>query len=259
MSPRLLRLLRLLALVACVFGLAPTARADGLAADLSSHLVAITSNFTGTSLLVFGAVEAEGPGRRDVVVVLRGPDREIVVRRKSPVAGLWLNTAARTYPAAPGFLAVAATRPLEQVASPEVLQRFQLDVPYLRLDPAAALDPRGDPGEDLAFREALIRLKTREGLYARTAAPVLFSGPNLFRAEIRVPSNVPPGNYKAEAYLFRDGALVAAQSSPLFIDKSGMERELFLLSREAPATYAGGAILLAVAAGWLAAYVFRRG
>ena len=47
--------------------------ADTLATDISSHLVQISSSFTGTSLLVFGAVEAEGPGRRDVVVVLRGP------------------------------------------------------------------------------------------------------------------------------------------------------------------------------------------
>ena len=69
---------------------------------------------------------------------------------------------------------------------------------------------------------------------------------------------MPPGSYKVEAYLFRDGDLVAAQSSPLFVDKSGFERRLFTLSRQQPAIYATVAIILAVAAGWLAAYVFRR-
>ena len=51
---------------------------------------------------------------------------------------------------------------------------------------------------------------------------------------------------------------MAAQSSPLFVDKSGFERRLFTLSRQNPAIYALVAIVLAVAAGWLAAYVFRR-
>ena len=36
------------------------------------------------------------------------------------------------------------------------------------------------------------------------------------------------------------------------------ERRLFTLSRQQPAIYATVAIILAVAAGWLAAYVFRR-
>jgi uncharacterized protein (TIGR02186 family) len=244
--------LTLLPLVAAAGG----ARADTLSADLSSHLVAIDSNFTGTSLLMFGAVEVDGPGKRDVVVVLRGPERPVTVRRKDRVAGIWVNAASVEYPAVPGYFSVASSRPLEQVASPTTLGRYQLDIPYLRIEPAPGTEP--DPDRDLRFREALIRLKTKEGLYGTAAARVTFSGPNLFRAEFPVPSNVPLGNYKAEAYLFRDGALVAAQSSPLFVDKSGIERRLFTLSRRRPAIYASAAIVLAVAAGWFAAYVFRR-
>ncbi len=248
---------RLLAL-ACLCGLigpGQVVRADTLATDISSHLVQISSSFTGTSLLVFGAVEAEGPGRRDVVVVLRGPERPVTVRRKEHRFGIWVNASATTYGGVPGFFAVATTRPLDQVAAPGELARHQLDIPYLRLE-ANTTTP--DPAADADFRGALVRLKTAEGLYGGAALPVTFSAANLFRAEFRVPSNMPPGSYKVEAYLYRDGELVAAQSSPLFVDKSGLERRLFTLSRQRPAIYATVAIILAVAAGWLAAYVFRR-
>ena len=44
------------------------ARAQELVADLSDHLIAIDSEFTGTDLLVFGAIEGDG----DVVVAALG-------------------------------------------------------------------------------------------------------------------------------------------------------------------------------------------
>ena len=49
--------------------------ADPLVVDLSNHLVAITTGFTGTKVLLFGAVEDEG----DVIVTVRGPDQDMVV------------------------------------------------------------------------------------------------------------------------------------------------------------------------------------
>jgi uncharacterized protein (TIGR02186 family) len=191
------------------------------------------------------------------VVVLRGPERALVVRRKSRVLGLWLNTAAETYDAVPGYFAIAATRPVADIAAPSVLARYQLGLDHLRLDPEVGAGAP-DPEREVAFRAGLLRLKQGEGLYGAKASQVSFSGPNLFRAEFTIPSNVPLGNYKAEAYLFRDGILVAAQSSPLFVDKSGLERELFLVSRRDPALYGAVAIVVAVAAGWLAAVAFRR-
>ena len=42
---------------------------------------------------MFGAVEGEG----DILVVVRGPRSEAVVRRKSQVFGIWLNTKSVTF------------------------------------------------------------------------------------------------------------------------------------------------------------------
>ncbi len=69
--------------------LATQSRAQqSLVSDISSHRIGITSSFTGTELLLFGALGEAG----DVVVVVRGPDQKVTVRRKERVAGIWINT-----------------------------------------------------------------------------------------------------------------------------------------------------------------------
>ena len=64
-----------------------------LVADLSEHLVAITTGFAGADVLLFGATDAEG----DVVVVVRGPSQPVTLHRKGRVLGIWANTASMNF------------------------------------------------------------------------------------------------------------------------------------------------------------------
>jgi hypothetical protein len=43
------------------------------------------------------------------------------------------------------------------------------------------------------------------------------------------------GQYNVEVYLLRDGEVVSAQSTPLFIDQTGIERRLFNLALQCAA------------------------
>lgn len=228
--------------------LAALAPADApLVTDLSAHLIAITSSFTGTELLLFGAIDEPG----DVVVVVRGPSGSAVVRRKDEVAGIWLNRRSLRFDGVPTYYAVSSTRPLEDIASPALLNRLQIGAESLRFRAAT------DQEEPQQYRAAVLRLKEQSGLY-REELGVVFLGPKLFRAEISFPATVTVGTYRAEVYLIRDDRVIAAQSTPLFVDKQGMEQEIFDYSRREPAVYGFIAVLLAVSAGWLAALLFRR-
>src|SRR5690242_4968038 len=68
---------------------------------LSTDRVAITADFSGADLTIFGSVENADPlvsrqGRYDVIVVLEGPARPVVVRRKDRVLGMWINMDSET-------------------------------------------------------------------------------------------------------------------------------------------------------------------
>lgn len=221
-----------------------------LITDLSSHLIAITSSFTGTELLLFGAIDEPG----EVVVVVRGPTATSVVRRKRPTLGFWLTRRSESFDNVPSYYAVASSRPLKEIAPRSLLQRLQIGSENLRFRYLGARRP-----EDAAdYHQAIVRLKAGNGLYSENIGGIDFLGPKLFRTEISFPSTVPVGTYQTEVYLIRDNRIVAAQSTPLFIDKQGIEQEVYDFSRAEPAVYGLVAVLLAVMAGWAAAVAFRR-
>ena len=224
------------------------ARAQPLVADLSDHLVAITTGFTGRHVLLFGAIEGEG----DVAIVVRGPEGPVVVRRKSRFAGIWINDDQATFVHVPSFYAVAASRALDELAPPEVLERHEIGIGMLRLE----TDREGAEAD--AFRAALIRNKAREGLYPGALGTVTFLTGKLFRTDVYFPANVPTGTYTVHVFLIRDGQVEGAQTTPLIVSKIGLEADIFLFAHRRSALYGLLAVLAALMAGWAANAGFRR-
>jgi uncharacterized protein (TIGR02186 family) len=227
------------------------ARAEGLVADLTSHLIAITTGFTGASVVLFGATD--GPG--DVIVAVRGPEREITVRRKSRVAGVWVNTQQVTFDNLPSFYAVAASRPIADILSPATATFYRLGIANLKL---AASTPAPSVVVD-AFRTALERTQQEAGLYVERMGKVDFLGERLFRTTITFPSNVPTGTYLVEVFLVRDKDIVSGQTTPLVVSKVGVDAAVFEFSTRQPGFYGAIAVVTAVVAGWLASLPFRGG
>lgn len=249
------RLIRVLALLALLLPPASVHAAEPLVADLSKHLVAITTGFAGTDVLLFGAVE-EVPGAHgaDVVVVVRGPNRGEIVRRKARTVGIWMNSGLAEVNDAPSFYRVAATKPLREIAPPAVLERHQIGLDSLALD----IRPRDRKADARQYREALIRLKQSQGLYGDRVQDIGFLGNRLFRTDVHFPANVPVGTYLVEVYLIADGEVVSAQTTPLVISKIGLGADLYDFAHQQAAWYGIIAIVLAASAGWAAAVAFRK-
>jgi uncharacterized protein (TIGR02186 family) len=218
-------------------------------ADLTTHLIAITTGFTGASVVLFGATD--GPG--DVVVIVRGPERAMTIRRKDRVAGIWVNTWAVTFNSVPNFYAVAASRPIEEIMSPAAASLYRLGIANLKLEPAAPTSP---PVAE-AFRNALERKQQQAGLFVNRIGKVDFLGERLFRTTIAFPANVPTGTYLVEVFLVRNKDVVAGQTTPLVVSKVGLDAAVSEYSYRQPGFYGAIAVLTAMVAGWLASLPFR--
>ncbi len=243
----------LLLIVAFVSCAGSTARGQALVADLSNHHVAITTGFTGTDVLLFGAVEGKG----DIVVVITGPPETVVVRNKQRIAGIWINAESVKFEGVPNFYAVASSRPLDEITSPDILETQQIGPQNVATTTGA--DDRARPAKEIEqFRAALIRNKQRSGLYSVEPEHIGIVSDRLFRTQIRFPSNMATGNYTAVVYLFRKGEAVQAVSTPILVEKVGIGAEIYSFAHNQSALYGIAAIVIAVFAGWLGGVIFRK-
>lgn len=233
------------------------AHAQELVSGLSTDLIQITSNFNGTDIVMFGALEDQPPANankdEDLVIVIRGPPVDMTVRRKQRVWGVWINRDQVQLSGMPGYYFLASTRPLDDIATLTTLQRFRLGTENL---PATV---SGAPADQAAsFRAAAVRDLKRDHLYWESPTGIDFLSRTLFRAQIPIPAAVPPGEYRAEVYLFRGGTVVSAQSSPLFVDKSGFERQVYNFAYQAAFAYGAATIAMALGFGYAGFILFRR-
>lgn len=232
-------------------------------ADVSSRSVAVTSSFTGTEIVVFGAVDhsrqatAES-GLYDIVIVLEGTPTRLVARRKSNVAGIWINTHSITFESVPSYYAILSTRPLDEVTNALVLRENDIGFEYVRMTPVQGWETGVTTAELQEFAEAVVRLKQKDGLYVREEYGVVFIGRSLFRASVNLPANAPVGPLDVRVYLFRDGQILSTYTARVRLERQGLELLLHNFAFGQPLLYGIFTVTIAVGAGLVASAVFKR-
>ena len=238
------------------------AAAERLVVSLSNHRVAITSNFVGEELVLFGTVEPDAgrPVRRsayDLVVTVVGPRQTLRTRRKQRVLGIWVNVDSREFVRVPSYLAILSNRPVAQIAPQDTLRRLQIGLDNFLLPQRIGTDI-ADTLRDEPFRQAFVRLQSQHALYSEIATAVTFLTPAVFRAAIPLPADAPTGNYAIDVKLFADGAMVARTNSALEVTKAGFEQYVADAAHDNGLLYGFATMLMALLTGWIASVVFRR-
>jgi uncharacterized protein (TIGR02186 family) len=227
---------------------------------LSTNRVAITADFSGADLTIFGSLENADPlvsrqGRYDVIVVLEGPARPVVVRRKDRFLGMWINMESETFVNVPVSYSVATTRAPQDITDTINYKQLALGADNLHIEP---LDKNGNPATLEEFRLALRDRKTATGLFNMRVGGVEFLSQSLFRASLPLSPNIPVGTHKARAFLFRNGLFIRENSAQLAIVKSGFEQSIARAAVDHSLFYGVFAVALAMLTGWLGRIIFRR-
>lgn len=227
-----------------------------LVPEVSQHEIQVRQGFTGTELLLYGAIlDPSGirAGRDyDIVVVLKGPTQSIRLREKQKIAGVWVNADSSDFRSAPSFFAVASSRPIKDIVDDRTAAIYELGLDWLQLSPIGAIDPE----EQARFAAGLVDLRTREGLYKQNDKGVSVSEQVLYQARIALPSSVQTGTYTAETFAITRGRVVASAVSRVEVRKLGFERFIALFAEDQPFFYGMIACALSVLMGWIAGRLF---
>ena len=223
-----------------------------LVPEVSQHEIEVRQGFTGTELLLFGAI-LDPAGRAattqyDVVVVLQGPAEPIRLREKERFGGIWINASSTDFRSAPSYFAVASTRPIDQIVNERTAAIYEFGTKYIQLSPSGVINP----DEQARFAAGLVERRKREGLFVENIGGVTISEKVLYQARIPLPSSVSTGVYTAETFAVRDGRVIASAMSEVEVKKVGIERDIVRAADSWPLAYGLVAVALSIGMGWAA-------
>ena len=238
---------------------------ETIVAGLSQNRVAIKADFSGSEIMIYGAVRRESPPPGDqplhVIITIEGPPSKLTIRRKDRVAGIWINGAAISLDQAPSFYAVASTGPLGLILTRDEDLRYRVSLPTSLRTATTDNDNsagNGRAAETQEFINALLRIYESSGRYRLSEDIVRFSEATLFRSDVLLPANVTEGDYRVRIFLVRGGRVIDTLERLIGVRKEGFERYVYNMAQHQPLAYALAAILIALFAGWAASEIFRR-
>ncbi|QOG06159.1 TIGR02186 family protein [Aureimonas sp. OT7] len=234
---------------------------EGFEIGLSTDTITVGTNFGGSRLVVFGALDNADTrvlrqGRYDIVVVLEGPRRNVVVRQRDRVFGIWINRGSERFDNLPQSYALSSSRPLRDTAAASVLQQLNIGPRNEVLRAQRSTDDTTAEADDYA--NAMLRLKEQSRLYSVSFGTIEFVSQTLFRATLVLPPDLPVGRHLVRAYLFREGQFIRERSEELWVRKTGLENEVSTFAANYGALYGLLAVALAVATGWFGRVLFKR-
>ncbi len=227
-----------------------------LVPEVSQDEIQVRQGFTGTELLLFGAILDPSGARAgqdyDIVVILKGPTQPIRLREKDRFGPIWMNGSNTDFRSAPSFFAVVSSARISDIVDDRTAAIYELGLDFIQLSPSGIIDP----GEQTRFIEGLVDLKTRQGLFTEQMEGVQISGQVLYQARIALPSTVQTGTYTAETFAIARGRVIASAIAEVEVKKVGFEKYVEDYSQQQSLLYGLFAVFLSVSMGWLAGRLF---
>ncbi|MEM7197158.1 MAG: TIGR02186 family protein, partial [Pseudomonadota bacterium] len=145
--------------IVVIFGVVmafPLAASDRLVASLDKYLVAIETDFTGESLILFGTFRTDG----QVLITVHGPDETLQIYQKERSFGIWHNAQRKLFEEVPSFYFFGYTGEHVPSLDERLLRSHEIEVHNIRFLHKGAV-VNGDANDDVRpYLDALIRHKT---------------------------------------------------------------------------------------------------
>ncbi|MEW6336994.1 MAG: TIGR02186 family protein [Acidobacteriota bacterium] len=232
--------------------------------------VAISATFSGEEVFLYGHAPE---GTQQVVAILEGPPAgHVRLMKKGRVALFWLGIRQYSLGGVPGLYLVHLSCPICQGlarcrhADDAALEPLAARVGF-PLGPAA-INARGEleclsgpleAGEAERAFQGYWDLQSGRGLYRVTPNAVRLNQRGAYYHRFMLPSQAPEGRYTVTTIFLGAAGTTGTEVSTFFVRASGLVAWMTRLADRHAAAYGVFSIVIAVAAGWLAGVLFRRG
>ena len=238
---------------------------------VDTRRVNISLAFSGENVFLYGDAP-EGTVR--VVSVMEGPiGSEVRLLQKGRVALFWLGVRQYRLGGLPSLYLVNANCPQcnrfsecpHDAATEDwngVLAPLGQPVGRGAVRARARLESMSGPlaeGEAATVADGFWRLQSERGLYAVNGSRVRLGASGAYYHTFVLSAYAPDGRYRIRTYFLSADRLIDVHENELFVRKTGLIATLSRLAERKPAVYGTITVLIALAAGWIAGTLFRRG
>lgn len=241
-------MIRLLFIATLLFSVSTKSlMASPIISGISTNEINIDTNFKGTQILLFGAKAYAG----DIIVAIRGPQKDFRVTKKQKLLGLWHNGQRVTFEDTHSLYSLFSTfNNLDK--SKILLSKLQLGKSNLKFNSKKFITPEIQS----EFKIELIKHLEEKSLYNPSTNKVDFLDETLFKVIINFPKNIARGVYTAEIYLINNENLLSFQSIPIYVNQVGLSGKILDFAYKQSFLYGIVAVLLALTIGWLTNVIF---
>ncbi len=211
----------------------------------------IREYFRGAEL----TISADIPKGASAMVELKGASHETHLLRKGRRGGLWMSVGEVTVEGAPSVYLVMSTPDVASQSGEQERQAYGELQKHVEFQGALPKE-----GAGLLFPQ-LVKLKESEGLYGVFPNSLKVVGNSANRStvegQLRLPSNISPGNYQITLSVLNGGKLLESQSVEMPIEMKGLPAFLTNLARKNAVLYGVFAVVIALLTGLIMGVVFK--
>ncbi len=235
-----------LALASASLGLAGTAAADPsqVTVTVRPEVVRMDAFYGGSRVEVAGRV----PGGAEVVVVIKGPDKEETFNMKGRFGPIWASLGRVHISGVPSLFLALSSGPLSRLLSRQELDRYQLDTQAIETQMKVEPPERDQP----SVRENYLKLKAGRGILKVEEGTVRVEEQGDFAsytASFQWPNVAPPASYTVAVFAVRDKSIVGEASTSLQVVTVGVPAKMAALARQRATLYGFLCVLVATLAG----------
>ena len=224
--------------------------------DENEKDIRIKPNISGTEVVLYGAMPS---GKKDIIIEVVGPARNISLEEKRRIYGFWLGLGRAEYFQVPSYYNIMSSRKLSEIADQSVFDKLRLGVINLPLGNAKISNSKTSQN---IFNKNLKKYMLDKGQFKISENEIIVkSGPGkvgIFSTEFLLPSNSYQGKYFVRYFIFQNGEFISYAENKIDLKQAGFSRAIWLTAINFPLLYGILAVILSGSLGWLISTIFRR-
>lgn len=192
-------------------------QAPHTATDILTNDISITIGFDGSDLTMYGVKDPS----TDVIVVLRGPQKTVKVKKKERTALGWRYSDFMLFKDIPSFYGMVSTAPINNILNDEDREKYEIGEYFLNILPKNTEEKDISADRLSTYKQALIRNQEQKGVFLGEEAPAQKINDQFFKVYFDLPHNVPRGLYVIQIFSLQNNKIIERQWHDVFISQVG--------------------------------------